>query len=287
MSDKPSLINIGELSKPATALIEKVSDAVGGILKPWQIRRVAQAEAEADRIRAVSQIKITDLQNRALRRFLNEEVKKQNNIEAITIMAIPGLQPNAEPQKMDDDWISNFFDKCRLISDKEMQLLWAKILAGEVNEPGTFSKRTINFVSTLDKDDAVIFKSMCSFNWEMGDTVPIVFEVRDEIYLQNNLNFELIKHLDDIGLISFDSLGGYKILHISKKISVTYFGRTAFIEFKNDEGNELVMVHVLLSKVGLELARVCEAQPIPGFFEYVIEKWKKKPPVMSISESKG
>jgi hypothetical protein len=41
------LISIPDLSKPATVLIEKISDAVGGIAKPWQTVRVARAEAKA------------------------------------------------------------------------------------------------------------------------------------------------------------------------------------------------------------------------------------------------
>ncbi len=43
MNETTALSNIGELSKPATVLIEKVSDAIGGIFRPWQIRRVALA----------------------------------------------------------------------------------------------------------------------------------------------------------------------------------------------------------------------------------------------------
>lgn len=47
-----SLVNFGQLSKPADTLIKKVSAAVGGIFAPWQIRRVAKAEAEASLIKA-------------------------------------------------------------------------------------------------------------------------------------------------------------------------------------------------------------------------------------------
>ena len=78
MSDnfESSLINLGELSKPATVLVEKISDAVGGIFKPYQMVRVAKAEAQADRVRAESAIEISDLQRRAFHRFLNEERNK-------------------------------------------------------------------------------------------------------------------------------------------------------------------------------------------------------------------
>ena len=74
-------INLGDLSKPATVLIEKISDAIGGIFRPYQIRRIAQAEGEAEKIRTLSQIEITDLQRRAIQRFVVEEAKKQQNIE--------------------------------------------------------------------------------------------------------------------------------------------------------------------------------------------------------------
>ena len=43
MADNP-LVNLGDLSKPAVVLVEKISDAVGGIFKPYQIVRVAKAE---------------------------------------------------------------------------------------------------------------------------------------------------------------------------------------------------------------------------------------------------
>lgn len=79
-----SIVSLGELTKPATRLIEKVSDAVGGIFKPWQIGRLAKAEAKAELIRADAEIQITDLQRRSIQRFVNEEARNQSNIEAIT-----------------------------------------------------------------------------------------------------------------------------------------------------------------------------------------------------------
>jgi hypothetical protein len=53
--------SIGDLSKPATVLVEKISEAVGGIFRPYQMVRVAKAEAEVDRIRAESEIQITEV----------------------------------------------------------------------------------------------------------------------------------------------------------------------------------------------------------------------------------
>ena len=95
MSGDLSLINIRDLSKPATLLVKKVSDAIGGLYKPYQIRRVAKAEAEAQIIEEQAQIEITDLHRRALIRFVVEEAKRQENIERITEKAIPLLSDSA------------------------------------------------------------------------------------------------------------------------------------------------------------------------------------------------
>ena len=151
MPEGNSLINLGDLSRPATVLIEKVSDALGGYFKPYQIKRVAKAEGEAEIIKAQAQIEVTDLQRRALSRFVAEEAKKQDNIEKITEKAIPLLEESSKPQDVEDDWITNFFDKCRIISDDDMQSLWAKVLSGEANSPGSFSKRTVNFLVSFKR----------------------------------------------------------------------------------------------------------------------------------------
>jgi carbamoylphosphate synthase small subunit len=85
------LVNIGDLSKPATVFIEKISDAVGGVAKPWQLTRVAKAEAKADIIRSQAKIEISELERRALERMVREEGKKQENIESIAEKTIPLL----------------------------------------------------------------------------------------------------------------------------------------------------------------------------------------------------
>jgi hypothetical protein len=168
-SDNP-LINIGELSRPATVLIEKISEAVGGVFKPYQIVRVAKAEAEAERIYAESQIQISDLHRRAFHRFFEEEAKKQKNIEEIIRQALPQLDDNSKPEQVEDDWITNFFDKCRLISDTEMQSLWSRVLAGEANSPGSYSKRTVNFFVVLgQKRCSAVYQSLqvCLGDWRV------------------------------------------------------------------------------------------------------------------------
>lgn len=272
MADNP-LAKFGELSKPATVLIEKISDAVGGIFKPYQIVRVAKAEAEADRIQAESQIQVTDLHRRAMHRFLEEEAKKQSNMEAITEKAIPLLGDKSAPQHITDDWIANFFDKSRIISNEDMQKLWSRVLAGEANAPGTFAKRTVNLLADLDKGDAELFMRLCGYGWQIGDVVPLIFDVQADIYSRNGIYFNTLSHLETLGLVQFDNLAGFRRLKLPKTVTVLYYGRPVTLSLPADKDNELELGHVLLSRAGQQLAPVCGSTPVEGFFEFVYDKW--------------
>lgn len=275
MTDDP-LAKLGDLTKPATVLIEKISDAVGGVFKPFQIVRVAKAEAEADRIRAESQIQLTDLHRRAVRRFLEEEAKRQSNIEGITQKALPLLEESSSPQNVQDDWITNFFDKCRIVSDEDMQTLWSRVLAGEANRPGTFSKKTVNLLADLDKGDAELFTSLCGFAWVIGNVVPLVFDVRSEVYNRRGINFNSLSHLETLGFIRFDNIAGFQRLMLPKSVTAWYYQQPVELTFPNDADNGLAVGTVLLTRAGQELALVCGSTPIYGFFDFVHERWQNQ-----------
>ncbi|CAG0986006.1 hypothetical protein MTYP_02018 [Methylophilaceae bacterium] len=276
MSDENPLAKLGDLTKPATVLIEKISDAVGGVFKPYQIVRIAKAEAEAGRIQAEAQIQVTDLHRRAMHRFLEEEAKKQSNIEAITQAAIPLLEEKSSPEGVADDWITNFFDKSRIISDEEMQSLWARVLAGEANAPGTFAKRTVNLLGDLDKSDAELFVRLCGFGWQIGNVVPLVFDVQASIYNDQGINFNSLSHLESLGLVQFNNIAGFSRLGIPNSATLFYYGRPVTLSFPAEIDNRLEVGKVLLTRAGQQLAPMCGSKPVEGFFEYVHEKWAAK-----------
>jgi hypothetical protein len=282
MSGSNALINLGELSKPATTLIEKISDAVGGIAKPWQIKRTAKAEAEADLIRTRTKIEVTELEYRALERLVNEEGKKQKNIEDITAKAIPLLSESARPENIESDWLTNFFDRSRLTSDAEMQSLWASILSNEANSPGTFSKRTINFLASLDKRDAQLFTNFCTFCWMFGDLSPLLFDIEKPTYIDKGLDFNTLTHLDSIGLVSFNNLAGFKKANIPKYFTVFYYGTPITIEFPADN-NDLPIGMALLTNLGKELAPICGSKPSDDHFLDVLSEWHKLGLILSSS----
>lgn len=281
---------LGGLSNPATMLIEKVSNALGRHFDPSQTVRMAEAEAKANRIRAISEaeteIEVAGLRHRAAERFIYEEMKKQSNMEDITQKAIPHLTENAEPEKIEDDWIANFFEKCRIISDDQMKDLWARILADEGNNPGSFSRKTVNLVADLDKRDATIFANLCRFGWVINNSFqPLVLDEKHEIYHKHGINFGTLTHLESLGLTRFDGLSGFRFTNLPRKIVVFYAAYPLVLTLPNNSGNDLKIGNTLLTQAGGELARIIAADlnPVEGFYDYAYDKWAEQSLVPSRS----
>lgn len=273
-----SLIKIdGKLTKPVTVLLEKIAAATGVLYKPRQIVQTAKAEAKADMIKAGSQIEINDLQRRTFNRFIEEETKRQSNMEDITAKALPHIEEDSSPQDVEDDWVANFFDKCRITSNEDMQELWAKVLADEANSPGTFSRRTVNLLADLDKKDAELFMLLCNFSWTIdGNLTPLIYDYRDTFYMEQGIHYSHLAHLGTLGLIDLNTGLPFIYASIDGKIVVSYHDRHLKLTLPPDAKNELKVGCVLLTNAGHELARICEPKPIDGFFDYVHNIWSGK-----------
>ncbi len=273
-----SLVNIGDLVAPASTLVTKISNALGRHFDPRQEIRMAQARSEADRILRVSaeetDIIIAALRERAADRFLNEEITNQANIESITEKAIHRLTDNATPEGIEDDWLRNFFDKCRIISDADMQQVWAGILAGEANNPGSFSRRTVNLMADFDKDAAELFSNLCSFVWSIDEVARLlVYDTGHDIYNKCEIGLATISHLESLGVIRYHEPGYVKVTDLPKIAQTAYQDNLVTLTFPKDDGNDLNIGHVIFTFAGLQLSTICEPTPVEGFFEYVYDRW--------------
>lgn len=280
-------INFKNLSKPANTLIKKISSAAGILYEPTHIKRVAKAEAKAALIKGQSKIEITDLHRRAAHRWVEEEAQRQKNMEDITAKAFPNLNEDANPDAIEDDWIVNFFDKNRIVSDDEMQKLWSRVLAGEANAPGTYSKRTVNFLADLDKNEAQLFTKLCGFVWKIESLQPLIFEHQAEIYNSHGIHYESLNHLKNIGLIEFSVTGHVSIfrsIEVPKTFAASYYDRRLALEIPLNTNNRLAVGTVSLTHIGQELAPICGSKPVEGFWEYVMEQWKEYLPKVKTPE---
>lgn len=259
------LSDLGGLSKPAEALINRLSEAMGGIAKPWQIKRVAKAEAEAQKIAALARIEITEMEERALQRMIKEQTRDQENIENVTRKAIPHLKENSKPADLEEDFIRLFFDKVRLISDEEMQEVWAKVLAGEANRKGSFSPTTLRIISEIDKKIASDFELV----WK--DSVGVAVNndpkyQRGEWYSRRNRLFEA-------GLISNKVTAQYlpEPREDGTRIWTPFETKNIYVSIFFEDRCLAKWNHIEFTKAGIEIGRILET---PNYVENMREAAK-------------
>lgn len=242
------------ISDAAKTFVEEISKGIGGLASPWQIKRIAQAEIEAE-----------DLKVRAQRRREIENINHQKNLEDIIIKAMPHIEENAKTENVSNDWKSNLFDKCKNISDDELQDIWSRILAGEVNNPGSYSTGTVNLLSNLEKEDANLFVKLNSFTWlVIAWPMPLIFDVNANIYRQNGITWETLTLLDEIGLINYGGISRSKLTTTHNPISIFYEGQELMME-----GPQFDTGVATLTRAGKQLLSICKSPKIEGIYQYV------------------
>lgn len=97
------------------------------------------------------------LLERARDRFHYQEAKRQINIERIATHAMNELPPEVSEEPVDEDWIARFFDAAKDVSSEQMQLLWGKLLVGEVAKPGSYTQRTLEILRNMTSAEATLF----------------------------------------------------------------------------------------------------------------------------------
>jgi len=63
---------------------------------------------------------------------------------------------------MDNDFFRNTVEHAKTISNEEVQELIAKIIAGEYNNPGSYSMSTLNCIKMLGKKEIELLERMGS-----------------------------------------------------------------------------------------------------------------------------
>lgn len=282
MTDAPDrdplgLKHLAHLSEPIKVAIEKFSNGLGAIYRPTHIRRMAQAASDAAITRAKQDIELMALYSRARDRVQSERVRDQRNMEAIATVALNNIPQHATPMGINTDWIAHFFDRCRIISDHEMQVIWGRLLAQEATQPGCCSKRTVDVLGSMERHDTEMFATVCRFAWNIGYHVPIVLDLMEAPYASNGLTYELIAELEDLGLVSFTATEFTETLDDDPVavLSVRYGDEVFVIKHSADTPTRgLPIGHVLFTRAGRDLLPLVPPNPVPGFVDYVLSNWR-------------
>jgi len=102
------------------------------------------------------------LEDRSYRRNKLNELRQQQNMEAIVLRALQYCSNSTVTDRADQDWFSSFVTLAQDISNKIMQDLWAKMLAGEISHSGSFSLKTLQAFRSMSMNEATLLAKACS-----------------------------------------------------------------------------------------------------------------------------
>lgn len=126
---------------------------------------VGEGESPAD-VQALTDAD-KELSERAAQRLVASELNKQKNMEDVIQRADEILQKESNievtTEESDQGWVEDCLDGAGKAYDDELKDYWAKLLAGEIRNPGKYSKRITNFMKTISQKDAEKIRRMCQY----------------------------------------------------------------------------------------------------------------------------
>lgn len=277
-----AISSLGAISKPIDRLVAVVAKGAGKLYEPIHLVRMAKAEAKVAEIKADS---AATLEERAFVRARNQEIRRQQNLEVIAAGAIKHLKPGTDqppPPPPSDDWIHRFFADAQDVTDKELQELWSRLLAQEVSEPSTISKRTLSLVRNLSPKDASLFATLARLAWvdhNSAYVIPIpnlsgvTFSFSERGKLDSyGLDFMQMLTLSSIGFLQPDREIGIEIIVPEE---VRYQGRRYILSAAAESIRPVLPIH-FLTPVGAELLRIVDPHPHEQYLNDCIELAKKR-----------
>jgi hypothetical protein len=280
MNSGPSLPVLPKgFGRAAEKLADTIRHVVDVAVGPDRIRARAQAQADAALIIAEGRTKIQELEARAIERLRKREARRQQNIEGITLKALNALpspdQISDEP--VSEDWTSRFFEECQDISEEQMQQIWARIMAGEVARPGSFSPRTLSVVRDLTKSDADLFAKLCEFVWLIPgvfpETVPVILNLENPELVKASINFGSLTHLTSIGLIEFNNSLTYGVEKLLNEIVPSYFGKIHHLKVDGGAAHKLSLGKAIFTISGAELVKISSAKDNDEYRKATLKMW--------------
>jgi len=251
-----------------TGFLGKVA---GTVLDPVKLVLMAKAEDVAKTIDVKGELARRDLIQRAEDRVAAVEVTRQQNLETVVSQLPRLIRGPVSDSPVDPDWGAQFRNYAQDVSDREMQSLWANILAGEATKPGSYSRRTLNAVHLMTKEDANLFTKLCGVVWRFANARGIAYPGLPnltQVVGMAGVALEDFLHLIDIGLVEASETIRYGFQDAGGEVE--YAGKKWRTE-KWAEGGMSVNYR-RLTQIGSELAPISGAVAVPAYEKMVIDE---------------
>lgn len=218
---------------------------------------------------------------RAFDGMICDYAKRQINKDAIAIAFVDELLDDSvaddientsgsdEQQSIDEDWLNIFAGHAERTSTQRLRELWARVLAGEVRNPGAFSFSTLRFLSELDQKVAEKFEYASKYVIDGFILKPR--ECEGEEFVRFN-------SLSQRGLITgFE--GSHSMTFVVGGEGKSYFaGEKWALKIEAAAETKLAVEVLLLTDVGLELTKLLPSpDELPNMKALASAMFNKKP----------
>lgn len=279
--DEFNIVKLEDIAEPVAKVVNnfvnKISSALQWMVTPKDIQP-AIIEANKSIIEEIAHREdINPIERAAIVSNYKKIVNEYKNEVDVMQMAVKHLNSNAEPEKVNDDWITFFFDKVKNVNEDYMKMIWVKILAGEFNEPNTYTKQLLHTMSIMDSNIAKRFqkiRSSCFYSPPI--LLAFMYRTNSED-IKNIKKYDKMKifiydlrELDSLGLIQY-RFSDFHTLVIKNK--VLYYGNKR-IRFETDK-RTFALGNVALTSVGKQLCRIVPMEYDDKILEICLETWKK------------
>lgn len=155
--------NIIQILNQIPGFSNSVSLIIGSIITAVFLRRNTETQ-EFEKIKANKFAEVVDDLLESGKMTLTEYYKTKNFLDIAKIAdgMVQKKSNKSNGKQYSFDWFIRYYEASGNISDKEMQILWAKILAGEIEEPSSYSLRTLDVLRNISKEEAERFIKICN-----------------------------------------------------------------------------------------------------------------------------
>lgn len=218
-------------------------------------------------------------------------IKKIKNQKSIADIAIENAKDGTDfsnESGVREEWIERFMDSAGYVSEKEMQIIWGKILANEFENPGKTPPNMIRILSEMTSQMAKAFCSICNMNiilfsvdskgeiTRAAEKVLVPFENNTTFMVENYVTFDILNELESQGLITFDSLFGFLTdVHFENQEKNYFSVKEKVFRIESCQGNGLPIGSVLLTKSGECLKQVVEKKQLKDYDKEVEQCFQK------------
>lgn len=121
-------------------------------------------------------------------------MRRQANLEDIGTRALNMLPETATPEYIDVNWI-NTFASC---AEYELKNLWASILCNEPQNPGKYSKRTLNSLKDFDVHDCKMCEMIAPYVFKILEKIENFCGILWDEEIQKKIQYSMMSHLESI-----------------------------------------------------------------------------------------